>query len=129
MTGLSFCAASAVATAEFTLPLLRMIASSLAINLVHRKNNLEHPRPRGDGHRLYALIELHSSVNQAYHVDLPLRQRADRFAEGPAAAADDVDFIDHQWRKIQRLRRSDGALEHDRAARSGHLHRQLEAGR
>src|SRR5437868_1348414 len=121
------CAASAVTTAELTLPLFSTIASSLAMVALPaascgaRKYHLQDPWSSGQGHRLDPLLELHPPVDQTRHVHALLRQSCNRFPERPAPTPDYTDLVDHHRRQIQQRVGSSSRLQHHRPARPHHL--------
>ncbi len=53
---------------------------------------------------------------------------ADGFLEGAAPAADDLDFVDHERREVERFAGGGGALKDNGASWADHLHGELEAG-
>ena len=67
-------------------------------------------------------------MNQACDVDAFFRKCRQRFAEGSAAAADDLDFVDDRGCEVQRFPGRNSALEHHHAARANHLQRHFDPG-
>jgi hypothetical protein len=55
--------------------------------LLHHQQHLDHPRPGGEGHGFYALVEFHAAVDEAGGVDAAGGEGGEGFAEGAAAAA------------------------------------------